>query len=99
MMRPLQSGDARPLELGDIINDDKQSHHDTKTEEFLSYQLASSDSDHKIDLSDARELVASIVSTDDDPSLNPWTFRTLVIGIGLSTFGGVLGWCPFISGE
>ena len=43
------------------------------------------------DLSDAQNLVTYVISVEDDPSLNPWTFRTLVIGIGLSTFGGVLG--------
>ena len=42
-------------------------------------------------LSDARDLVAHVISIEDDPSLNPWTFRVLVIGIGLSAFGGVLG--------
>lgn len=41
-------------------------------------------------LSDARELVTHVISVEDDPSLNPWTFRTAVIGLGLSTFGGVL---------
>ncbi|KAL5523449.1 hypothetical protein ACEPAG_7622 [Sanghuangporus baumii] len=41
-------------------------------------------------LSDARDLVTHVISVDDDPTLNPWTFRTLVIGLGLSTFGGVL---------
>jgi OPT family small oligopeptide transporter len=30
------------------------------------------------------------VSIHDDPSLNPWTIRAFVIGIGLSAFGGVL---------
>jgi hypothetical protein len=43
------------------------------------------------DLSDAQNLATRVISVEDDPSLNPWTFRTLFIGIGLSTFGGVLG--------
>ena len=42
-------------------------------------------------LSDVRDLITHVISVDDDPSLNPWTFRTLAIGLGLSTFGGVLG--------
>ncbi|KAH8115217.1 OPT oligopeptide transporter protein-domain-containing protein [Phellopilus nigrolimitatus] len=41
-------------------------------------------------LSDARDLVTHVISVDDDPSLSPWTFRVAVIGLGLSTFGGVL---------
>lgn len=42
-------------------------------------------------LSDARDLVTHVISVEDDPTLNPWTFRVLVIGLGLSAFGGVLG--------
>jgi hypothetical protein len=42
-------------------------------------------------LSDERDIATHIISVDDDPSLNPWTFRAFFIGIGLSTFGGVLG--------
>ncbi|KAI6019141.1 OPT oligopeptide transporter protein-domain-containing protein [Pisolithus marmoratus] len=38
-----------------------------------------------------RELVSYVISTDDDPSLNPWTFRSFFIGIGLSAFGSALG--------
>jgi len=38
----------------------------------------------------AEQLVAQVISLDDDPTLSPWTFRTLVIGTGLSAFGGVL---------
>lgn len=41
-------------------------------------------------LSDERDIATHIISVDDDPSLNPWTFRTFFIGLGLSTFGGVL---------
>lgn len=42
-------------------------------------------------LHDERDIVTNVVSISDDPSLNPWTFRAVVIGIGLSAFGGVLG--------
>lgn len=41
-------------------------------------------------LQDERDLVTHIISVHDDPSLNPWTFRSFFIGIGLSAFGGVL---------
>ena len=54
--------------------------------------MSSSDGDSDVGvLSDARELVTHVISIEDYPSLNPWTFRTLILGIGLSTFGGVLG--------
>ena len=42
-------------------------------------------------LKDERDIATHVVSISDDPSLNPWTFRAFFIGIGLSTFGGVLG--------
>lgn len=45
-------------------------------------------------LQNERDLVTHVISVEDDPSLNPWTFRSFFIGIGLSTFGGVLGKCP-----
>ncbi|KAG2134272.1 OPT oligopeptide transporter protein-domain-containing protein [Suillus cothurnatus] len=41
-------------------------------------------------LSDERDIATHVISVDDDPSLNPWTFRAFFIGIGLSAFGGVL---------
>lgn len=43
-------------------------------------------------LNDARDLVTQVISVADDPTLNPWTLRAFIIGIGLSAFGGVLGW-------
>ena len=49
-----------------------------------------SDSDVEV-LNDARDLITHVISVEDDPTLNCWTFRVLVIGLGLSTFGGVLG--------
>ncbi|KAJ7707539.1 OPT oligopeptide transporter protein-domain-containing protein [Mycena rosella] len=41
-------------------------------------------------LEDERMVATHIVSLHDDPSLNPWTFRVLILGLGLSAFGGVL---------
>ncbi|KAG1802883.1 OPT oligopeptide transporter protein-domain-containing protein [Suillus plorans] len=41
-------------------------------------------------LSDERDIATHVISVDDDPSLNPWTFRSFFIGLGLSAFGGVL---------
>ncbi|OAX33321.1 OPT superfamily oligopeptide transporter [Rhizopogon vinicolor AM-OR11-026] len=40
-------------------------------------------------LSDELDIV-NVISADDDDTLNPWTFRAFFLGIGLSTFGGVL---------
>ena len=42
-------------------------------------------------LSNERDIATHVISVDDDPTLNPWTFRAFFIGLGLSAFGGVLG--------
>ena len=42
-------------------------------------------------LQNERDIVTHVISVHDDPSLDPWTFRSFFIGIGLSAFGGILG--------
>jgi len=49
------------------------------------------DHSEKVVLSDERDIATHVISVDDDTTLNPWTFRAFFLGIGLSTFGGVLG--------
>lgn len=58
--------------------------------------LSNEDDDDGHILSDARDLVTHVISVEDDPTQSPWTFRTLIVGLGLSTFGGVLGIVKFI---
>ncbi|KAJ5186100.1 Oligopeptide transporter OPT superfamily [Penicillium cf. griseofulvum] len=41
-------------------------------------------------LQTAEEIVTHVIHVDDDPTLNPWTFRMFFIGLGLSAFGAVL---------
>ncbi|KAG1803724.1 OPT oligopeptide transporter protein-domain-containing protein [Suillus plorans] len=41
-------------------------------------------------LQNERDIATHVISVDDDPSLNPWTFRAFFIGLGLSAFGGSL---------
>ncbi|KAL1979304.1 hypothetical protein VTN96DRAFT_6224 [Rasamsonia emersonii] len=38
----------------------------------------------------ADDLVTHVIQVEDDPSIYPWTFRMLFLGVGLSVFGGVL---------
>ncbi|KAF2674475.1 OPT superfamily oligopeptide transporter [Microthyrium microscopicum] len=38
----------------------------------------------------ARDLVSEVLMVDDDPSLNPWTFRTWFVGIGISVFASII---------
>ena len=42
-------------------------------------------------LDNERDLITHVISVHDDPTLNPWTVRAFVVGLGLSAFGGVLG--------
>ncbi|OJA15602.1 hypothetical protein AZE42_10123 [Rhizopogon vesiculosus] len=48
------------------------------------------DHSEEVVLSDERDIATHVISVDDDTTLNPWTFRAFFLGIGLSTFGGVL---------
>jgi hypothetical protein len=54
-----------------------------------------SDSDGMV-LRNERDIATHIITVHDDETLNPWTFRAFLLGIGLSAFGGVLG-TPHIS--
>ena len=38
-----------------------------------------------------RDVATHIISVHDDPTMNPWTLRAFIVGLGLSAFGGVLG--------
>lgn len=41
-------------------------------------------------LEDERDIATHVITVADDETLNPWTFRVLILGLGLSGFGGVL---------
>lgn len=42
-------------------------------------------------LRNERELITRVISVDDDPLLNPYTIRSVLIGSGLSLFAGTIG--------
>ena len=45
------------------------------------YDVEAGESDgHQLPVSTAEDLVTNILHVDDDPTLNPWTFRTWFIG-------------------
>ncbi|KAG1827141.1 OPT oligopeptide transporter protein-domain-containing protein [Suillus subaureus] len=48
------------------------------------------ETDENVVLQNEQEIATRVISVDDDPSLNPWTFRAFFIGLGLSAFGGSL---------
>lgn len=85
------------MSLSDIktpADDEKQiSLHSDDKEAFKQAEVDfahDSDSDSVV-LSTELDIATHIVSVHDDPTLNPWTIRAFVIGLGLSAFGGVLG--------
>jgi OPT family oligopeptide transporter len=41
-------------------------------------------------LRDERDIATHVITVVDDETLNPWTIRAMVLGLGLSAFGGVL---------
>jgi hypothetical protein len=53
-----------------------------------SSSLSSDEKIHTKPPSTARDLVTEILLVEDDPSMNPWTFRLWFIGIGMSVFAG-----------
>lgn len=72
---------------------EKQTALDEK-QQFEDVDIASTDDGSEVRvLDDARDIATHVITVHDDPSLSPWTVRAFVIGIGLSTFGGVLGMC------
>lgn len=81
-----------PLATEPPLLNEKQ--EDSKTSEKNPYSNADVESTSGSDttvLQNERDIVTHVISVDDDPSLNPWTFRSFFLGIGLSAFGGVLG--------
>ncbi|KAH9481332.1 Oligopeptide transporter 5 [Psilocybe cubensis] len=70
----------------DVDHEKQQAHlGDSKDIEVISDQ----DSGFGV-LEDERDIATHVITVADDPSLNPWTFRAFIVGIGLSAFGGVL---------
>jgi hypothetical protein len=59
--------------------------------EASSRSTRETESDNNVVLQNEREIATHVISVDDDPSLSPWTFRAVFIGLGLSAFGGSLG--------
>ncbi|KAF9246167.1 OPT oligopeptide transporter protein-domain-containing protein [Melanogaster broomeanus] len=68
---------------------DEKSYHANVDIEASSAKAESDDASDVV-LHDEREIATHVISVDDDPSLNPWTFRSFFIGLGLSAFGGSL---------
>ncbi|KIK91682.1 hypothetical protein PAXRUDRAFT_830625 [Paxillus rubicundulus Ve08.2h10] len=68
---------------------DEKSHYAQANVEGSSTEPADGDGSDVV-LHDERQIATHVISVDDDPSLNPWTFRSFSIGLGLSAFGASL---------
>lgn len=89
-----------PLEAERPLSSEKQT--DFGTSEKVAHLKTDVESTTETDaavLRNERDIVTHVISVQDDPSLNPWTFRSFFIGIGLSAFGSILGGCYFCSRE
>jgi hypothetical protein len=74
----------------------EKSHAKDEKSHYAQVDVASStgkpdDDASDIVLHDERQIATHVISVDDDSSLNPWTFRSFFIGLGLSAFGASLG--------
>jgi len=54
------------------------------------HEKSSDHSDEDIP-SNERDIATHVITVDDDLTLTPWTFRSFILGLVLSPFGGVLG--------
>ena len=45
------------------------------------YDVESSSDDDNVVVSTAEEIVTKVIHVDDDPTLNPWTFRMFFLGM------------------
>ena len=89
---------APPLAAEPSLSNEKQAAFGTL--EKVPYSTADVESTTGTDtavLQTERDIVTHVISVRDDPSLNPWTFRSVFLGILLSAFGGVLGERHFYS--
>jgi len=76
------------------VNDEKsleKSYYVNADVEATSNPLTDPDDASDVVLHSERDIATHVISVDDDPSLNPWTFRAFFLGLGLSAFGGSLG--------
>jgi hypothetical protein len=79
--------------IGQELNDEKPTFPLDEKGDFQHIDVESTDDSEREFgvLHNERDIATHVISVADDPSLNPWTVRAFIIGIGLSAFGGVLG--------
>ncbi len=100
LSNPLKGSNGQPVPEGQNI---EKADRATPIDEKKQYTNADIESTQDVDvdsdfggvLENERDIATHVLTVTDDPSLNPWTVRAFVLGIGLSAFGGVLGMYDF----
>lgn len=84
---PTQDGIIEYLDKnGDVVKAPKGTDPDNLPEGMYDYTYAS---EGRV-MHDAKDLVTAVLHVEDDPTINPWTFRMFFLGLGLAIFGSVL---------
>ncbi|KAN0125414.1 oligopeptide transporter, partial [Lactarius tabidus] len=84
-----------PLEAERPVTNEKQA--DIGTSEKVAHSKTDVEATTETDaavLQNERDIVTHVISVHDDPSLNPWTFRSFFIGLGLSAFAEIYYFKP-----
>ncbi|KAG8217851.1 OPT oligopeptide transporter [Butyriboletus roseoflavus] len=93
---PSQSSVVHPDGYITRVRDEQSFERDEKSYaakadvEAASNPPISSDDASDIIFHTEREIATHVISVNDDPTLNPWTFRAFFLGLSLSAFGGSL---------
>ncbi|KAH9934458.1 OPT oligopeptide transporter [Epithele typhae] len=83
-----KQSDNVSLEKTDAVDDDARMAKEV--EEFEERLERDEAANEEYLVQEAYEVAIKVLSTRDDPSLNPLTFRTFFLGLGFSAFGAVL---------
>ncbi|GAB7352500.1 hypothetical protein MBLNU459_g2902t1 [Dothideomycetes sp. NU459] len=76
-----KDGDVKSVKAGVTEVNDAPPHFEAEEENHFGEAIV---------ITDAKELVTTVLHVDDDPTLNPWTFRAFFLGAGLAIFASVL---------
>lgn len=82
----ISSVDEKQDTLSDPFSDQNVEQNKTMVESLTPAapnDIEDTDSDEKVQAETAEDLVTHVLHVDDDPSVNPWTFRMLVLGMCL----------------
>jgi hypothetical protein len=67
----------------------KQDYTEAKSTEFPEYRDEEGQHESAIHLDTAKDIVTTVIDLDDDPTLNPWTFRTFFLGGSSQSMDGI----------